>query len=213
MKRTLRQLMRSAVVCFFCVTLLTSSTYAWVTNISPDPATDDGKPTVELHWSSDYDAPENQWHTTSYDDNNSGTGKLFEVGQGLWEPGYAQVRYIQLDVKNSDKGMTYTIDVNRDDLQNIGDPNLAQVIDVYFIEIVTEEVSRAKIDSMEPICTLAELGVGTNAQGVNVNIQGAFSKTNPLRAALILKMRETADNTYQTKSYDFNLTFDVSQTT
>ena len=211
--RTIKMLIRSALICFFCITMLTSSTYAWFTEIASQPGYDDeGNPCVELHWSDNFEAEPGQWHTTRYNNKNSNTDTLFKVEQGLWEPGYAQIRYIQLDVIDYAQGMTYNIKVDENGLENIGDPNLAQVIEVYFIKNVDGEVNRSDLNSSSYVGTLAELGVGYNAQSEPVVIQGGFSKSQPLRSALVLKMKETANNSYQRKSYNFNLSFKVNQT-
>ena len=212
MKRTLKLMVRSALVCFFCITMLTSSTYAYLVERTVSKESQASSPRVELYWTDQYNTNYSSWHNTlhKYDDNQQ-TSRLFDVGNKWWEPGYAEVRYIRFELLDSVTGMTFEIDVNRDDFEDIDDPNLAQVIDVYFFPNASSPITRADIVESKRVCTLAELVDNINSEGERVYIRGSFTADSPANVALVLKMRESADNYYQDNEYNFNLTFDVSQ--
>jgi len=212
LKRTLKHLLRSAAVCFLCVMLLTSSTYAWYTE--NEAITKNDKPFVEIYWSDEFSS--SNWHSEHRNELQAEIEPLFQVGDGLWEPGRTEVRYIELilrdkttDTESDKKVMAYTISVDPNSIVKVGDPNLAQAIDVYFDSDVDGEISRTDFDGMSRKCTLAELSVLT---GTNAPVSGTLVEDVPARIALILHMDESIDNTFNIKdlSYQFNIKFNVA---
>ena len=92
-------MLRSAVVCFICVMLLTSSTYAWYSELVPSDGNDDN-PQVEFHWTNTYNAPLEKWKSVELfgaNDGSATTEVMFDYDK--WEPGHAQVRYLEFEVK------------------------------------------------------------------------------------------------------------------
>lgn len=207
MKRTLRQLMRSAVVCFFCITLLTSSTYAWIDSRSAGneqaelQAVQQSTPaaTIKLRWTDDVSS--NNWTEANSDGmgNDSFTG-IFHYEN--FEPGFAQVRYLEATLENATGEMVYVITFDKSNDQD--DNQLAEVVDVYFVDnIGSQRITRAYLTDANRKGTLAELYedgevvFGTLEDGTQ----------NSRKSALVLKMQETAGDSYQGAEANFKLTF------
>ena len=205
LKRTWRQLVRSLVICFFCMTLLTSTTYAYMTNRQYDSEAEDlaaaqqaaPQGEMQLLWSSDFNKPLEQWIPVE-------NGPLFySSGGGGWEPGQAQVRYLNAQLRDADGAANLGYKITAVDLEPLEGEvtHLAQVIDVYFIDNIEGPISRSQLNENNYVGTLAELYVG------NKTALGTFGE-NPKNAALVFKMRDNAGPEYVGKSQSFNLIFD-----
>lgn len=200
MKRTLKQLMRSAVVCFFCITLLTSSTYAWID--SRAAVAGDSTPDMELKWSDDFSKSLDQWESVE----TRNPLFTYTTGDAGWEPGHVQVRYLNAELRDSN-GITQQYQIEVEKLEPMGETHLAQVIDVYFFDKIDNysQINRSSLIEEKRIGTLAE--VYTNDK----QIVGSLTEGTPTKAALVLKMRDNAGPEYagidpQTFDLEFTLT-------
>ena len=88
-------------------------------------------------------------------------------------------------------------------LQDTGENNLAQAIDVYFVDDITGAISKADLTEANYKGTLAELFAN------NKSIYGTLKDGDSKNSALVLKMKENAGNVYKDKENQFDLWFSL----
>lgn len=196
MRKTIKRMFQSALICLVCISFLTGSTYAWVTELQETISEERNGITKtavkpQLSWTDDLDTGE--WHVTTGDNAKA----LFHYTK--WEPGYMQVRYIRLENGNTFP-LKYVLNIETQ--TRVPQADLARVIDVYFIpvktgESLTEVTSRQQIEMLEPVGTLAELMVDNDGAAYGVLGPKSGDKYGKVEAVLILHMREDAGNEYQ----------------
>lgn len=196
MRNSIWKMFQSALICLVCISFLTGSTYAWVTELQESISEERNGTTVtaikpQLSWTDDLDL--NTWNATTGNDARA----LFHYTK--WEPGYMQVRYIRLENGN-EFPLKYVLNIETQ--TRVPDADLARVIDVYFIptengQSLTEINSRSEIESLEPVGTLAELMLDNDGAAYGVLGAKSGEKYGKVEAAIVLHMREDAGNEYQ----------------
>ncbi len=196
-RSTKRALLTSALALLMCVSMLIGSTFAWFTDsvTSSGNIIKSGTLDVEMYWAKGTEAPESaNWTDAS-------TGAIFNYD--LWEPGYTEVRHIKIENKGS-LALKYQLSI----AANGEATDLAEVIDVYYLDPAQQLGNRAVIDADMRLGTLNEVldAISTTASG---NLEAGQSHT----ITLALKMQESAGNEYQNKSIgtDFSVKLSAIQ--
>ena len=168
-----------------CFLMLLGTTYAWFTDsvTSAGNIIKSGTLDVEMHWAEgtkDPTAEDTAWTDAS-------TGAIFNNDK--WEPGYVEVRHIKINNVGT-LALKYQLHI----FANGDVSDLADVIDVYFVDPAVQVADRTALDGIEPVGTLTEVlaGMPDNASG---DLQAEEVDT----ITLALKMRENAGNEYQNK--------------
>ena len=184
-KSTKRALFSSSVALLLCFTMLIGTTFAWFTDsvTSSGNIIQSGTLDVEMHWAegkSNPNANDTAW-------NDASKGAIFKSDK--WEPGYVEVRHIKISNVGT-LALKYQLHIRAN-----GDvSDLADVIDVYFVDPAVQVADRTALNGIEPVGTLTEVlaGMPGNASG---DLLSGKSDT----VTLALKMRENAGNEYQNK--------------
>lgn len=213
MRKTIKALLRSSVICLFCVSMLTSSSYAWYTEFVDGGAEESAAlltseavpqtlPEVQMFWSTQQSETTAGWNAAQ----SAGTGletttALFNYSN--WEPGYAAVRYVDMELRNAANPMKYMVNVAI--AQGLSEDHLAKVIDVYFIDdIGKREITSADLNQSSYKGTLAAVSQNNDL------VWGTLKNDQSVRAAIVLKMKEDAGNVYQLKEVNFDLLFKLT---
>ena len=198
-KDTKRALIMSVLTLFICVSMLIGSTFAWFTDsvVSGDNIIASGNLDVGLYWAEGTEAPEKaNWKDAS-------KGAIFDYDN--WEPGYVQVRHIKIANIGS-LALKYKVSI----LANGEVSDLADVIDVYYVDPAVQVASRTALSDTNKIGTLTqvlanlgETGNGTLPAGTSDTITIAF------------KMQESAGNQYMNKAIgtSFSIVLNATQMT
>ncbi len=169
-----------------CFTMLMGATFAWFTDTvkSSGNIIKSGTLDVEMYWAEGKADP--NANTTTWTD--ASTGAIFN--NDLWEPGYTEVRHIKIENKGS-LALKYQLNI----FANGDVSDLADVIDVYFVDPAVQVQDRTALDGIEPEGTLTEIlaEMPDNASG---DLTAGESDT----VTIALKMREEAGNEYQNKA-------------
>ena len=191
MKKTKRSLLSSIVALLLCCAMLLGTTFAWFTDtaVSGNNVVHSGMLDIEMYWSDTLlDADSADWKST--EDENT----IFTYEQ--WEPGYTDVKYIK--VKNAgDLAFQWKLLIEAEGEVT----ELANVIDVYYVNPVTESVSTLEGRTSAGILT-SVLADRISTGGV-VLPEGEVSNEHPVKETILavaLHMKEGADNRYQTTS-------------
>lgn len=197
-KSTKRALLLSALSLLMCVSMLIGSTFAWFTDsvTSKGNIIKSGTLNVEMHWAegkADPTATDTAWTDAS-------TGAIFN--SKLWEPGYTEVRHIKISNVGT-LALKYQLNI----FANGDVSDLADVIDVYFIDPAQQVADRTDLEGLTPAGSLADIlaGMPTNASG-DLKAEEADTVT------LALKMRESAGNEYQNKEIGSDFTIQLLAT-
>ena len=184
-KGTKRSLLMSALAMLLCVSMLIGSTFAWFTDsvTSAGNIIKSGTLDVEMYWADGTKAVP----TADADWENAADGAIFKYD--LWEPGYTEVRHIKIENKGS-LALKYQLNI----LPNGEVTDLADVIDVYYLDPAAQLNDRASIDAQYRLGTLTEVlaGMADTASG---ELLAGKSDT----VTIALKMQESATNEYQDK--------------
>ena len=181
---TRKSLFVSVIALVCCFAMLLGTTYAWFTDSvsSEGNIIKSGTLDVEMYWAEGTEDPASaNWQDAS-------KGAIFNYDK--WEPGYVAVRHIKIENKGT-LALTYMINI----VANGEVSDLADVIDVYYVDPAVQVTDRTALTDANKIGTLtqvlaslAETGNGALLAGENDTI------------TLALKMQETAGNEYQDKS-------------
>lgn len=196
-KVTRRALTMSIISLILCCAMLVGTTFAWFTDevTSTGNIIKSGNLDVEMWYSN---------NGTSWADASS--GPIFNHEH--WEPGYTDVKYIEITNKGS-LAFKFQLNIVSNMTPVAGEANLADVIDVYLLE---GTVNRAAVDAARPVGTLSQLMAETDgaAHGVMLPADGMGSTnhadapadaiTGSKQFTIVLKMQETAGNEYQNLS-------------
>lgn len=206
MRKTIKALLRSSVICLFCVSMLTSSSYAWYTTYQEEGTVVQKETTgkaAELSWTDTYGG---EWHVAGNSGVTTETNNEAIFTYDYWEPGYAQVRYVRLSNVGNDL-LQYYMRVN-DVTESSVSIDLAQVIDVYFIENPTHAITAADLTEDNYEGTLAQVILASSdSDGV---AHGSLTKGKYVIAGIVLKMKDDAGNEYQEAVKRFNLQIKLS---
>ena len=202
MKATKRALVSSVLALFLCFAMLLGTTYAWFTDevSSANNIIQTGTLDIEMYYGNAAD------NLTKVDEN---TPAIFNYKH--WEPGYTEVKYVKI-VNAGSLAFKFKLDIVPNIQPADGEPNLAEVIDVYMFD-PTATVGRAEIEAATPVGTLADLmaeadgaahgvllpaaGKGTDDYNLNEN---ANTPAGEITYCIVLKMQEDAGNEYQNLS-------------
>ena len=184
-KNTKHALLMSVMALVLCFTMLLGTTFAWFTDsvTSSGNIIQSGTLDVEMHWAegkADPNATETAWTDAS-------TGAIFNNKN--WEPGYTEVRHIKISNVGT-LALKYQLHIYAN-----GDvSDLADVIDVYFIDPAQQVADRTDLEGLTPVGTLTEV-----LAGMPGNASGDLQAEEVDTITLALKMRENAGNEYQNK--------------
>ncbi len=202
----------SVVALLLCFTMLLGTTFAWFTDsaISSGNIVQSGTLGVEMYWAEgngDVPTDLNGWKDASKD-------AIFNYDN--WEPGYTDSKHIKI-VNVGNVAFQYSLSI----IPNGAVSELAEVIDVYYVDQAT------KLDSSDDMSGAKR--VGTLADMINDADGAAYGIILPKDAiandekevvgektvTIALKMREEAGNEYQTMSIgtDFSVRILATQYT
>ena len=196
-KTTKRALAMSFVSVFLCVCMLVGTTFAWFTDsvTSSNNIIKSGTLDVTMEWADGTKDPASVTWT------DASTGAIFNYDK--WEPGYTEVRHIKIENKGT-LALKYQLNI----IPNGVVSELANVIDVYFIDPAQQVADRTALTDTYKIGTLAQVLAGMPAS-TSANLPADKDDT----VTIALKMQETADNKYQNKSIgtDFSVQLVATQ--
>ena len=183
-KSTKRALLLSALSLLMCVSMLIGSTFAWFTDsvTSAGNIIKSGTLDVTMEWANGTEDPASATWT------DASKGAIFNYV--LWEPGYTEVRHIKI-ANEGTLALKYQLNI----IANGEVSDLADVIDVFYLDPAAQIAERTALTADKKIGTLTEVlaNISTTASG---NLLAGESVT----VTLALKMQESAGNEYQEKS-------------
>ena len=188
-----RALISSLLIMAMCFSMLVGTTFAWFTDsvTSAGNVIKSGTLDIEFQWANGTEVvADADWQDASQ-------GAIFDYD--LWEPGYVEVRHIRIANVGS-LALKYSVHIAANDEVT----DLADVIDVYYIDPAVQVADRAALDTVQPIGSLSQAlaGMSDTATGA-LAPKGAESdtlKNSSETITIALKMREEAGNEYQNKS-------------
>lgn len=196
---TKKALIASVLSLALCLSMLAGTTFAWFTDsvTSSNNIIKSGNLDVEMYWAdgtATVPSEDAGWTDAS-------TGAIFNYEN--WEPGYAEVRHIKIANKGS-LALQYKVNI-----QANGDVSeLADVIDVYYVDPAAQIATRADLTADMKLGTLTDVldSLGTSGNGTL-----AAGEADTITIAL--KMQETAGNEYQDKAIgtDFSIQIVATQ--
>ena len=181
---TKRALLSSVLAMFLCFAMLVGTTFAWFTDsvTSEGNIIQTGTLKVAMSWANGTEDPASaNWTDAS-------AGPIFNYD--LWEPGYADVKHVQIENKGT-LGLKYIIKI----VANGEVTDLADVIDVYYMDPAAQVTDRAALTADKKLGTLTEV-----LAGVETSAAGELAVGEKHTITLALKMQEEAGNEYQDKS-------------
>ena len=184
-KSTKRALLTSVVSLILCFTMLLGTTFAWFTDsvTSNGNVIKSGTLDVEMHWTEGTNDPAAD--TTEWKD--ASKGAIFNNDK--WEPGYVEVRHIKISNVGT-LALKYQLHISAN-----GDvSDLADVIDVYFVDPAVQVSGRDALVGIEPVGTLTDI-----LAGMPGNASGDLDPDASNTVTIAFKMRENAGNEYQNK--------------
>ena len=192
-KTTKRALISSVVALLVCFSMLIGTTYAWFTDsvTSAGNIIKTGNLDVEMYWADGTKAvpsDENGWTDAS-------TGAIFDYDN--WEPGYVQVRHIKI-ANEGTLALKYKVNI----VANGEVSDLADVIDVYYVDPAVQVADRAALTEANKLGTLTDALKNLGDTG-----NGTLEAGNADTITIALKMQESAGNNYMNKSIgaDFSI--------
>ena len=200
-KGTKKALLLSVISLFACFAMLLGTTFAWFTDsvTSANNIITSGELNVEMYWADGTQAipaDDNGWTDAS-------TGAIFDYD--LWEPGYVEVRHIKI-ANVGTLALKYKVQI----VANGEVSELADVIDVYYLDPAAQIANRTDLTDAYKIGTLTDVLAGLDISG-----NGTLLKGESDTITIALKMQETAGNEYQNLSIgtDFSIQLLATQYT
>ena len=196
---TKRALIASVLSLALCFTMLIGTTFAWFTDsaTSNNNIIQSGTLDVAMYWAKGTENPE----TTAWTD--ASTGAIFDYDK--WEPGYVEVRHIKIANEGS-LALKYKVTI----VANGEVTDLADVIDVYYVDPAVQVTDRAALTADKKLGTLTDVLANLGESGNGTLLAGAADTIT-----IALKMQEDAGNEYQNKSIgtDFSIQLLATQFT
>lgn len=207
---TRRSVLASFLALAVCISMLVGTSYAWFTDsvTSSGNVIKSGKLDIEMYWADGKGPTDNtaQWQDAS-------AGAIFK-DDVLWEPGFVQVRHINIkNVGNLAFKYKFAIVANGTLDTNANGHTLADAIDVYYVDPAVQIGNRDLLTDAYKLDTLTN--VLANIAGANSTAQGVLYPAGKEPAGgksqetvtIALKMRENAGNEYQdmTLGTDFSV--------
>ena len=146
LKATKKALISSVLALVMCFTMLLGTTFAWFTDsvTSANNVIQTGTLDIGLSYS------ENNADWTEIDED---TDAVFNYQ--YWEPGYTDMKYVKIS-NNGTLAFKFQLNIVPNTTPAAGEPNLADVIDVYMFA-ADATVDRAAIAAATPVGTLSDL--------------------------------------------------------
>ena len=190
MRTTKKSLVSSVVALLLCFSMLLGSTFAWFTDsaISGGNIVQSGRLDVEMYWSETLLAADsNEWK-------NADGVPVFTYDN--WEPGYTDIKYVK--IKNAGNlALQWRLSIAAEGKVS----ELADVIDVYYINPVSETVST--LDDKSSIGVLCDV-INTHKYTSGILLpEGKTSaeyKVGETILAIAFHMQEEAGNEYKGKT-------------
>ena len=176
-----KSLISSVLSLALCISMLIGTTFAWFTDqvTSENNIIQAGDLDVEMYWAEGKDDPSNAtWQDASQ-------GAIFNNDK--WEPGYTEVRHIKIENKGS-LALQYKIII----VANGEVTNLADVIDVYYLDPAAQITDRSQLNSDNKLGTLSDVLANLEESATGYLSNGASDTIT-----LALKMQESAGNEYK----------------
>lgn len=194
-----RALLMSALSLLLCVSMLVGTTFAWFTDevTSSSNIIKSGTLDVEMYWADGTEDPASAtWADAS-------TDTIFNCD--LWEPGYVEVRHIKI-ANEGTLALKYQIKI----VANGEVSDLADVIDVYYVDPAQQIADRTALTDDNKLGTLTEA-----LAGLDTTASGELAANTADTITLALKMQETAGNEYQNLAIgsDFSVILMATQLT
>ena len=185
-KTTKKALIFSALSLLLCFSMLVGTTFAWFTDsvTSAGNIIQSGTLDVTMEWA---DGTEAVPAVDSADWIDAAAGAIFNYDK--WEPGYTEVRHIKI-ANEGTLALKYVITI-----EPTGEvEELAEVIDVYFIDPAAQVANRTDLANVEPIGTLKDV-IANVVELTSTTLLAGENDT----VTIALKMQESAGNEYQNK--------------
>ena len=180
--KSLKQRLLSAVlVLAMMITSLLGTTFAWFTDSvkSEGNIIQSGRLDVEMYWAEGTEDPAAaNWKDAS-------EGAIFNNEN--WEPGYTEVRHIKIENEGT-LSLKYKLII----VANGEVTDLADVIDVYYIDPAVQVATREALANAPKLGTLTEVLASLGESGI-----GTLAAGKADTVTIALKMQETAGNEYQ----------------
>ena len=201
-KSTKRALLGSALALLVCVSMLIGSTFAWFTDsvTSAGNIIKSGTLNVTMEWA---DGTKAVPADDSTDWKNAADGAIFK--SELWEPGYTEVRHIKI-ANEGTLALKYQLNI----IANGEVSELADVIDVYYVDPAVQVADRTAFTDANKLGTLTQV-----LANINTTASGTLLADEKTTITLALKMQESAGNEYQGLSIgsDFSVQLLATQLT
>ena len=194
---TKKALVASLLSLVLCFSMLIGTTFAWFTDsvTSANNIIKSGNLDIEMYWAEGTEDPTNaNWTDAS-------TGAIFNYDN--WEPGYVEVRHIKI-ANEGTLALKYKVLIQA----NGEVSDLADVIDVYYVDPAIQVADRAALANAPKLGTLTEVLEGLGESG-NGTLEAGTADT----ITIALKMQESAGNEYMNKSIgsDFSIQLVATQ--
>ncbi len=178
---TKRALVASLLVLALCFTSFLATTFAWFTDsvVSENNIIQTGRLDVEMYWADGTEDP------TAATWEDASEGAIFNNDN--WEPGYTEVRHIKI-ANEGTLALKYKVII----VANGEVTNLADVIDVYYIDPAVQVATRDALANAPKLGTLTEVLAALGETG-----SGYLAKGDNDTITIALKMQESAGNEYQ----------------
>ena len=181
---TRKALLSSIIALVMCFSMLLGTTFAWFTDsvTSSGNIIQSGTLKVGMEWADGKEVPDNaNWKDAS-------KTAIFEYAN--WEPGYVQVRHVKIS-NNGTLALKYQVKI----VANGEVSDLADVIDVYYVDPAVAVNDRTALTDENKLGTLTEVLAGLDESASGMLLAG---KNHTITIAL--KMQELAGNEYQNLS-------------
>ena len=193
---TKKALVASLLSLVLCFSMLIGTTFAWFTDsvTSANNIIKSGNLDIEMYWAEGTEDPANvSWTDAS-------TGAIFNYDN--WEPGYVEVRHIKI-ANEGTLALKYKVQI----VANGEVSDLADVIDVYYVDPAIQVADRAALVNAPKLGTLTEVLAGLGESG-----NGTLEADTADTITIALKMQETAGNEYMNKSIGSNFSIQLLAT-
>ena len=198
---TKKALVVAGLALVLCLSMLVGTTFAWFTDsvTSSNNIIKAGNLDVEMYWADGTLAVP----TTDEGWADASTGAIFNYDK--WEPGYAQVRHIKI-ANVGTLALKYKVTI----VANGEVSDLANVIDVYYLDPAAQIADRSTLTDNNKLGTLTEVLAALGETGNGSLVAGTADVIT-----LAFKMQENAGNEYQGKSIgtDFSVQLVATQFT
>ena len=183
MRQTKSSILTSLISLVLCITMLLGTTFAWFTDVvtSGSNIIASGKLEAQLHWS-DKLLPEdsNGWHDAESE-------AVFNYN--LWEPGYTELRYVKVS-NNGSLNFKWKLSIKAEGEVT----DLSDIIDVYYVNPVTNELTKNDLSKLTPAGTLTDILANNSGE------TGRLAPGTSSILAIAFHMDELAGNDYQGKT-------------